>query len=187
MVVAVRSPHRRSRLRVRDWRVRTKLGVVLIIPTLALLAVGGVQVQSQVDRSTQLGDFASQVGLGRQVSDLVHALQGERDRTVGELAGVEALNRGGRPSKPSRVVQEQRTAVDKAVAELRRAGAEVSGGDAWQTAYERVPRRLDALPATRAGVDTGKLRSLSAHDVYTRTIETLLALFTIPEAGPQYA
>ena len=46
---------------------------------------------------------------------------------------------------------------------------------------------MDALNATRDGVDKGTLRSLSAHDVYTRTIETLLALFTVPEVGPEYA
>jgi hypothetical protein len=186
MVVAVRAPHRRSRLRVRDWRVRTKLGVVLVIPTLALLAVGGVQVQTQVDKATQLDDFASQVSLGRQVSALIQALQGERDRTVGDVAAFEAVGRGRGPGKPGPDLREFRAAVDRAVAALNRAGASVSGGSAWQAAYERVPRRLEALPATRAGVDNGNLPSRFAHDVYGRTIETLLNLLALPDAGPDH-
>ncbi|HEU5108956.1 MAG TPA: nitrate- and nitrite sensing domain-containing protein, partial [Micromonosporaceae bacterium] len=185
-MVAARAPHRRSRLRVRDWRVRTKLGVVLIIPTLALLTVGGVQVQSQVNEATQLDDFAGQVGLGRQAAVLIHELQGERDRTVGDLAAFEAVGRGSGPGKASAAVEAQRKAVDRAVAAFRGAAATVDGNDVWRSAYSRIPRRLEALPATRAGVDSGSLPRKAAHDVYGRTIETLLNLLSIPAAGPNY-
>ena len=105
-------PRRRSRLRVSDWRVRTKLGVVLIIPSLAFLIVGGVEIRGFVNESTVLDDFAQQVEFAQQVTAVVHEVQAERDRTIGELAAFEASGRRGGPGLLSSAVRDQRAVVD---------------------------------------------------------------------------
>src|SRR3954464_13081907 len=74
--------------RVRDWRVRTKLGAVLTIPAVAFLAVAGVQTDTAVRDAGQLQQFTRQVQLSRQVTALVHGLQRERDHTAGVLADL---------------------------------------------------------------------------------------------------
>ncbi|MFD0787450.1 ATP-binding protein, partial [Micromonospora azadirachtae] len=80
-------PHRRrSPLRLRDWRMGTKLATVLVVPSLAFLVLAGVQTDALVGQTTVLGDFAEQVDIGRQITAAVHSVQQERDRTAGELA-----------------------------------------------------------------------------------------------------
>jgi hypothetical protein len=80
-------PQRRSAslFRVRDWRVPTKLAAVLVLPAVAFLVIAGVQINVSVQDATKLDQFAQGVKVGRQLTDLIHQLQLERDRTVGFL------------------------------------------------------------------------------------------------------
>src|SRR4051812_14575494 len=81
-------PQRRSAslFRVRDWRVPTKLAAVLVLPAVAFLVIAGVQINVSVQDATKLDQFAQGVKVGRQLTDLIHQLQLERDRTAGVLA-----------------------------------------------------------------------------------------------------
>src|SRR5438045_4474962 len=72
-------------LRVRHWRVRTKLAAGVTIPALAFLGVAGVQTQSSVRHATGLQQLTRQVSLSRQVADLADALQQDRDHTPGAI------------------------------------------------------------------------------------------------------
>ncbi|HYN94825.1 MAG TPA: nitrate- and nitrite sensing domain-containing protein [Pilimelia sp.] len=181
--VRLPEPRRRSVLRIRDWRVRTKLAVVLVVPSLALLMVAGVQIRTLVDEATRLGDFAAQVELTDRVSALVHEVQAERDRTVGELAEFEAGERPGDPGQLSAQLRSQRAAVDRAAAAVRARGGDVAGDTAWRAAYGRAVARLDGLRSVRDGVADGRLPRRAAHDVYGRTVDALLALMAAPAPG----
>jgi hypothetical protein len=171
---SVPSHRRRSALRLRDLRVRTKLLIVLTVPLLGFLAVTGVQVVSSVRTSGALADLARQVALGRQVNGLVHELQRERDRTVGVLAGLDAGT--GAPVRNLADVAPDRTAVDRAAAALDAAVEPLRADRAFDRAYRTVTAGLAELPRIRAGAGDGWLSDQAVFDGYTRVIADLHAL-----------
>jgi hypothetical protein len=66
--------------------VQTKLIAVLVVPVVAFLNIAGVFIGNSVRQSTEFGDFARDITIGREIVDLVHALQTERDHAAGYLA-----------------------------------------------------------------------------------------------------
>ncbi|MFJ6199444.1 nitrate- and nitrite sensing domain-containing protein [Micromonospora sp. NPDC092111] len=179
-------PHRRrSPLRLRDWRMRTKLVTVLVIPSVAFLVLAGVQTAGLVGRTTALSDFAQQVGIGRQITTLVDRLQQERDRSAGELA---ALRRSGNSADRDAAVaalKPLQAASDAAFAELREAAEPLADSDAaWQVAYAEATEAYDQVVYIRAAVPPAVLSSDTILGNYHRAVETLLSLLAEPSPGP---
>ena len=117
-----------SRLSVRNWRVRTKFAAVLVVPSLAFGAVGGFELFSSIRTTQNLRAYADRVALGREITELVHPLQQERDRTAGELAGARKAGDTARASQRLLSATERdREAVDDAARKYRAAVDRLSG------------------------------------------------------------
>ncbi|HEX2772112.1 MAG TPA: ATP-binding protein [Micromonosporaceae bacterium] len=172
---------------MRDWQMRTKLGAVFVIPTVAFLVLAGIQTTSLVEQATSLNEFASQLRAGQQITTLIHDLQRERDRTAGEMAAV--AGRPGSGADRARIEASLEPAyrlTDRSVAEFRRVAAPlVNSGNAWQHAYERADEVLNQLPAIRSAVPGGSVLPSTIATAYTRRIETLLLLLAEPTPGNQ--
>jgi signal transduction histidine kinase len=172
---------------MRDWQMRTKLGAVFVIPTVAFLVLAGIQTASLVGQATSLNEFASQLRAGEQVTTLIHDLQRERDRAAGEMAA--AASRSGRGADAARIQAALEPAyrlTDRSVAEFRRvAGPLANSNDAWQEAYARADEVLNQLPAIREAVPGGSVLPSTITTAYTRRIETLLLLLAEPTPGNQ--
>ncbi|MEH1095357.1 sensor histidine kinase [Micromonospora sp. CPCC 205739] len=180
-------PHRRrSPFRLRDWRMRTKLATVLVIPSVAFLVLAGVQTAALVGQTTALSDFARQVGIGRQITTVVDRLQQERDRSAGELA---ALRRAGGEADRDAAVTALRplqAATDQAVTELRGAAQPLADADAsWRVAYGEALEAYDQVVYIRAAVPPAVLNSDTILSNYHRAIEALLNLLAEPSPGEQ--
>src|ERR687897_2848047 len=77
---------------LRNWRVRSKLIAVLVIPAVAFLVLASFGIGSSI-RNAQAFDRGSRLAeLGGEVTALVHELQSERDLSAGFLAGGAAGN-----------------------------------------------------------------------------------------------
>ncbi len=77
-----------GRLSPGNWRVRTRLNAILLIPVLVALVVGGFNVKGSVQRWQQADDAVRTARLVRTAADYSHALLDERDLTaVPLLAG----------------------------------------------------------------------------------------------------
>ncbi|RQW83925.1 sensor histidine kinase, partial [Micromonospora globispora] len=178
-------PHRRrSALRLRDWRMRTKLATVLVLPTVAFLVLAGVQTRGLVGQTTTLNDFAQQVGIGRQITLAVDRLQHERDRTAGELAALRAA--GGNPDRNAAIFELKplQTASDQALAELRRAAEPLADADAaWRVAYSEVLQAYDQVIYIRPAVPPAVLSNDTILSNYHRAIDALLNLLAEPSPG----
>ncbi len=164
--------------RIRDWRVRTKLGAVLTIPAVAFLAIAGIQTNTSVRQAESLQQFTRQVKLSRQITNLVHELQRERDRTAGVLAGV-AAHPNPADQDPAHIAQAlapDQAAVDKAATELRDAARPLLADGGVRQLYDRANSSLQALDQVRAGVQAGWLRQAAVFDSYTKSINNLLQL-----------
>ncbi|MDP9133441.1 MAG: nitrate- and nitrite sensing domain-containing protein, partial [Actinomycetota bacterium] len=162
--------------------MRTKLAAVLVIPSAAFLVLAGVQTGSLIAQATELNEFAAEVGVAREISTLVHALQQERDRTAGELAEPRPEGAVDAASLAAAVSGFQ-IDVDDAAQQFRRAAAPLARGDiSWQVTYTRSVELIDQLPALRTAA-TGTAAPQTIFDSYSRMIDALHALLAEPSPG----
>jgi signal transduction histidine kinase len=71
-----------GRWRLRNWRLGTKLFAVLLIPALAVIALVGLRISSDLRDARQLAEFATRSRVDSTVAEAIHELQRERDLTV---------------------------------------------------------------------------------------------------------
>ncbi|HEY3463905.1 MAG TPA: nitrate- and nitrite sensing domain-containing protein [Amycolatopsis sp.] len=71
-----------GRWRLRNWRLGTKLFAVLLIPALAVIALVGLRISSDLRDAQQLAEFATRGRVDSTVAEALHELQRERDLTV---------------------------------------------------------------------------------------------------------
>ncbi|MEV4759518.1 nitrate- and nitrite sensing domain-containing protein [Micromonospora sp. NPDC049559] len=179
-------PHRRrSALRVRDWRMRTKLAAVLVIPSVAFLVLATVQTGALVSQATVLNGFAAQVGAGREITALIFALEQERDRTGGELAGLRAAPaQRTEPEAALAALRPLYDEADRAMSRFRAAAAPLGDSDAsWRISYDKADEALDALAEIRTVVPAAVLSTETILGNYNRAIDALVSLLAEPSPG----
>jgi signal transduction histidine kinase len=82
------SPPRSPRARtLRDWPVSWRLIAVIVLALVMGLVFGGLRVAAAAGSAAQFGRVTQLANLGRQVTDLVQALENERDETTGVISG----------------------------------------------------------------------------------------------------
>jgi signal transduction histidine kinase len=128
-----------GRWRLRNWRLGTKLFAVLLIPALAVIALVGLRIQSDLQDAQQLAEFATRGRVDSTVAEAVHELQRERDLTVRFVA----QNRQGDTAE----LTAQRGRADRAIGTFER------------TLGESKPR-LDAKAAESLQQTDDRLRVL---------------------------
>ncbi|WP_290054449.1 sensor histidine kinase [Amycolatopsis solani] len=101
-----------GRWRLRNWRLGTKLFAVLLIPALAVIALVGLRISSDLRDAQQLAEFATRGRVDSTVAEAVHELQRERDLTVRFVA----QNRQGDTAD----LTAQRNRVDQAIGTFER-------------------------------------------------------------------
>ncbi|MER6993655.1 sensor histidine kinase [Saccharopolyspora hirsuta] len=151
---------------LRNWRLRYKMAAVLLVPTLAALAVGGIRVYDGLTTQTRLSTIVEQVELGQRAADLTHELQRERDFAV-----VFTTVRG---PKAGEDYAAQSAKVDEAVSLLR--GFEDRVGEfspEVREAYESAVHRVGSLGALRGTINTA-FTSPQTLVAYNSVIDTLL-------------
>src|SRR3984957_10659612 len=84
-----RSP---SPWQLQNWRVRWRMLALVLIPTVAAIALGGVRVQAARDTAADLARVHQLALLGGDISGLFQAVEDERDITAGLLAARQSGN-----------------------------------------------------------------------------------------------
>ncbi|WP_314177136.1 sensor histidine kinase [Streptomyces winkii] len=103
-----------SRLAVRNWRVRTRLYAILLIPVLVGLVFGGFRVNDSISTWNEAEDAQRTAELVRAAATYGNALIDERDRTAAPLLA-------GRRNDPA--VDRARTVTDRAKKDFDRAAS----------------------------------------------------------------
>ena len=67
---------------LKNWRVRSRLLLLITIPTLTAVALGGVRIASSVQSAAAYQRVETLAGLGTQVITLAQNLENERDQTA---------------------------------------------------------------------------------------------------------
>ncbi len=159
-----------SRWRLRDWRLRTKLLAVLLVPSIAALVLGGLQVQRDFDNADQLVRTSDQVRLDTTAAKLTQELERERDLTVAYIAA----NRNGDLT----ALQQQRGKVDAAANDFRAEIADVRGSSFPDVAdpFDNAASHLNRLASLRDVAQSTTFPPDAAQRAFTDSIDTLIAL-----------
>jgi signal transduction histidine kinase len=155
--------------RVRNWRLRTKILAVLIVPTLTALVLGGLRAQEDLRRADDFRQTVNQVDLARNVTAVVHELQKERTLAVDNVARNRTNERAQLDSQIN-AVERAREALSKA-ADLVRTDDE----DA-RARYNRGLQRLAGLDALRQAAKETQYPHLAVKAAYTSIITSLVQL-----------
>ncbi|GAA1128013.1 sensor histidine kinase [Kitasatospora arboriphila] len=74
-----------NRFALRNWRIRTRLIALLLLPVMVALVLGGLRVQTSMENSRQLAQMTDLADLARRATALADALETERDISAGPL------------------------------------------------------------------------------------------------------
>ncbi|MGS2614191.1 nitrate- and nitrite sensing domain-containing protein [Micromonospora sp. LZ34] len=163
---------RRPAGRLRDMPIWSKLGLIMIVPTIATVVVGTsglIDHLQTLNNANRAGDLASLVGYS---GDLVDNLQDER------TAALRLLGAPPAQADPYKDAYNQANGrVDQARAPYSQQRAEVED---LPTNFERLLDEIDGdlkdLPATRSQVLNGKYGLVPAVQQYDEIINRLLAV-----------
>ncbi len=179
----------------RNWRVRTKLIAVLVVPAVAFLVLAGFNMGGQIGSAREFGRGETIAEFGRQVTALVHEVQAERDLSAGYIAAgrpdsnaakiaqiTEANAKQEDPTKKQPVpapslanpMLAQRLNVDAAMASYT--AAERDLGDVGPQATARIDAaraQLDGLAQLRSAVLKKQLTEGAITGQYTNVITAL--------------
>lgn len=155
---------------MRDWRLRSKLAAVLIIPTLTALALGAVRVIDDAREAAEFQRTADQVAFAVKVTTVVHELQNERSLAVARISSQNQLLQTGLDSQIAK--------VDREVGGLRDAARTLQYDDqATKDRYTRGLQRLDALRPLRAAFNTqNSLPDITVLTAYSGIVDSLIEL-----------
>ncbi len=148
--------------RTRGRSIRSRLLLILAVPTTALLLVAGVAIANQLGTYRQAGSAVSSARLTLVAQSLVHELQRERGLTNGLLGGQQEY---------VLAVEQQRVRADAARAEL---DAALAGTPAPLAAPLRdALEQLDDQGDVRDDVDRRSADRSRTLEFYTRAIVAL--------------
>jgi hypothetical protein len=153
---------------LRNWRVRSKLIAVLVIPAVAFLVLASFGIGALVGNAQAFEEGRQLAELGRQVTALVHEVQAERD--------LSAAFTGSGDQAVGKALNEQQPRVNQAVAAYRDAEGELYDdlGDRIQSRFDAVRAGLDDLSALRQSARTSSLTGRAIAAEYSRIIDGLL-------------
>ncbi|WP_238598397.1 sensor histidine kinase [Saccharothrix sp. ALI-22-I] len=155
-----------TRWRLRNWRLRSKLAVVLLVPALSTLTLAGLRLNTQLDDVELFGQVQRELQLSAQVAAVADALQLERDAAVWYVAG------GREENKPE--FETRASKVDAEVRRVRDVAASTTGIDETvRDSFQRALQSIDGLSALRNTVTTTKYPDISVHSAYGQILATL--------------
>ena len=131
--------HPASRRALKNWRVRSRLLLLITIPTLTAVALGGIRIASSVQSALAYQRVLQLTTLSSDITVLAQRLEDERDQTVYYIALGHAGGRaapGAPDSVASTVVQGQQKQTDQAASVVKDQLAEIGDSFPAQTQQE---------------------------------------------------
>ena len=151
------------RWRLTNWRLRSKLAVVLLVPALSTLALAGLRLNSQLDDVAQFGKVQRELALSAQAASVTDALQLERDAAVHFVAGNRSDNGAEQVTRAAK--------VDVEVGKYREVALSTEGIDPVVVeAFQKSLQSLDNLSSLRNTMLTTKYPDVSVLGAYSQIL-----------------
>jgi signal transduction histidine kinase len=166
---------------LKNWRVRSRLLLLITIPTLTAVVLGGIRIASSVQSALAYQRVHQLAVLSSDVANLVGRLQAERDQTAYFIAEGRTGGRAasaGSGATGLQVVYTQRRDTEKAAAVVEADLAQVGGSFASLTRQEASTALTDlaGLPNLRLAATQTQLPALVVVQKYGILISDLLVL-----------
>jgi signal transduction histidine kinase len=174
-----------TRRALKNWRVRSRLLLLVVIPTVTAVAAGGIFIASSVQSAFVYDRVLTLANLSGKITGLVQALQNEREDTIRFIVlGSGDGGRGASPSSttppaPELALLDQDYAATTSWANQVKALAGGINGSYSALAQQDTQAALTAignLPAIRVSATGSQLPALNVIEEYASTINTLLAV-----------
>ncbi|TMU90849.1 nitrate- and nitrite sensing domain-containing protein [Streptomyces sp. DASNCL29] len=161
-----------NRMALRNWRISTRLVSLLALPVVAATTLGALRIEGSLDNIQQLDQMKLLTEMTQQATQLASALQEERDKSAGPLAG-----KGN--DKDDRVVS-TREDTNRAISAFREATHQIDPGDqslaGVQSTLVNIDRQLGKINEVRdTAYDNSQYYSLTVQN-YNELINSLLSL-----------
>ena len=173
--------HPASRRALKNWRVRSRLLLLITIPTLTAVALGGIRIASSVQSALAYQRVLQLTTLSSDITALAQRLEDERDQTVYYIALGRAGGRaapGAADSVAFTVVRGQQKQTDQAASVVKDQLAEIGDSFPAQTQQEATTAlsELGLLDALRQAATNSSLPALVVVRKYSDLIDDLLVL-----------
>ncbi|MFG3253465.1 nitrate- and nitrite sensing domain-containing protein [Streptomyces sp. NPDC048172] len=146
-----------SRMKVRNWRVPTRLNAILLIPVLVALVFGGFKVESDFATWQDAQEAQRTAELVESAADYGHALIDERDRTAAPLL---------RGDKNDSEVSSSRNATDQAAKDFKKAVDNMPDEPGLKRRLDAFKKVEPRLPVLRQGAYTKALPGVKTEEGY---------------------
>ncbi|MGW7573245.1 nitrate- and nitrite sensing domain-containing protein [Streptomyces sp. NPDC054765] len=162
-----------SRIALRNWRISTRLVSLLALPVVAATTLGGMRIGTSMENIDQLDKMQLLTEMTRQATELADALQVERDKSAGPLAG------SGNTKDDANVVA-PRQATDRAKLSFNQATGDIQGQDATMAGVRatvlEIGRQLNTLNEIRSSAYKDGNNAARTVTSYNQLINSLLSL-----------
>jgi signal transduction histidine kinase len=185
---SARPPSRRA---LRNWRVRSRLVLLIAIPTLTAIILGGIRIGASAQAAVADQRVERLAALSSQVASFASALQAERLEMVNFIvlgtpstAVPKPASGRGSPTNSSDYALEQaqlhkvQKETDHFASEVRAGAGQIGGSypPLIQQEAQNVVTAIDGLDPLREAATTSKLPALVVINEYASTINQVLAL-----------
>ena len=185
-----RRPRVSSRRALKNWRVRSRLVLLIAIPTLTAVVLGGTGILSYARSAIADGRVQQLAALSANVTVLAQRLEDERDQTI-RYIGLGDSNQGGRGSPGGAgaselaVVTQQQALTNQTSAVVQHELSQIDGSFSAQTQQEAATAltALENLRQLRIAATTTQLPALVVVQKYATIIQELIALIDVTGQG----
>ncbi|WP_094791948.1 nitrate- and nitrite sensing domain-containing protein [Streptomyces kasugaensis] len=162
-----------SRISLRNMRISTRLVSLLALPVIAATSLGALRIEYSLDNIDQLDKMQLLTEMTQRATALADALQAERDRSAGPLAGSGDTKDDTNVVAPRQATDNARDAFNKATTNIQGDNATMVGVRATVLEIGRQLNTLNEIRGT-AYTDAGNLSQTV--NGYNQLITSLLSL-----------
>jgi hypothetical protein len=185
---AVPANSRSSRRALKNWRLRSRLLLLITIPTLTAAVLGGIRITSSLQSALSYQRVQTLASLGQEITVLAQALQDERDQAVFYIALGKLGGRADGMSTSSAVrskaaldlavIGREYSSTDLAASQVRATAGQIGSAYSVQTQQEAATAltALGELKTLRNFSIGTQLPALVVVQKYTQVIDDVLVL-----------
>jgi signal transduction histidine kinase len=169
---------------LKNWRVRSRLLALVVIPTITAVAAGGLFIATSIDSALAYQRVLTLADLSGKVTGLVQALQNERQDTVRFIVLARNGGRGAAPSSASppelelRLLNQDDAVTNGWARQVNALANEIGGGYSplAQQDTQAAVTAIGNLAAIRATATSTQLPATIVIKEYAAAISALLAV-----------
>ncbi|MEZ0106971.1 signal transduction histidine kinase [Catenulispora sp. EB89] len=180
-----------NRFAPRNWRVRTRLVVLVIVPLVATIFGAAARIVQQVGNVQTYDHAKTMAAAASPLSDLIDSLQDERDVSI-EMMAFRAPTGNTDSATLTNLTTRmatQRKTTDRATAVMQPVLNKIDGSYPADTlaAIADAKANMTGVPALHQAVDGAYSNPLSVFDQYNKVLDSLDGLyeFVAADAGDQ--